>query len=355
MTTIYLIRHAEAEGNLYRIIQGQRDVQLTETGKLQAEALGERFRDIPVNAVYSSDLYRAAATAAAICRRQNLPLHRMTALREICMGSWEGRALGNIHRDHDAAGLNVYEKRNLRGGEVPEEVRDRMLEALQTIAAAHDGETVAVVSHGAAIRYVAAHLWGIEDSKVATGQNTAVSVLEAENGQLRMVSYDDASHLELWMEKFLGRPYHPRENGVEPGMWYRTPEGEERAAWLRAALALTEREKCPVFGESDVLLGTREEEPAGILALDPERDAEQGIGWVSVLWVKPELRCRTCGIQLLGQAVFRYREMGRTHLRLSAPSETARTFLEHNGFSCVAVGKDGCVMEKEIMLRPLEV
>ena len=64
MTTIYLIRHAEAEGNVYRVYQGQHDTLLTETGKLQAQALGERFRDVHVDAVYSSDLYRAAATAA---------------------------------------------------------------------------------------------------------------------------------------------------------------------------------------------------------------------------------------------------------------------------------------------------
>ena len=110
MTTIYLIRHAEAEGNLYRIIQGQRDVQLTETGKLQAEALGERFRDIPVDAVYSSALYRAAATAAAICRRQNLPLHRMAALREMMAWMTAGSNLGwrsKVYRPFCSGAMSV--------------------------------------------------------------------------------------------------------------------------------------------------------------------------------------------------------------------------------------------------------
>ena len=74
MTKIYLIRHAEAEGNLYRVYQGQYDTLLTETGMLQVQALGERFRDIHVDAVYSSDLYRAACTAVVICRMKGLPL-----------------------------------------------------------------------------------------------------------------------------------------------------------------------------------------------------------------------------------------------------------------------------------------
>ena len=99
MTTIYLIRHAEAEGNLYRVIQGQQDALLTERGKLQVRALAERFRTVPVDAVYTSDLSRAAETAAGICRVQGLPLHRDAGLREICVGSWEGRPLGEIARE----------------------------------------------------------------------------------------------------------------------------------------------------------------------------------------------------------------------------------------------------------------
>jgi tRNA U55 pseudouridine synthase TruB len=98
---MYLIRHAEAEGNIYRVFQGQRDTLLTATGKVQTRALEERFRDIHVDAVYSSDLYRAAATAAAICRVKGLPLERRTALREICVGTCEGRAVGDVHREQE--------------------------------------------------------------------------------------------------------------------------------------------------------------------------------------------------------------------------------------------------------------
>ena len=66
MTRIYLIRHAEAEGNLYRIAQGQYDSLITDRGYRQIEALAGRFDDIPIDAVYSSDLSRTCITAAAI-------------------------------------------------------------------------------------------------------------------------------------------------------------------------------------------------------------------------------------------------------------------------------------------------
>ena len=65
MTRIYLIRHAEAEGNLYRRVQGQYNSLVTERGLEQIKALEERFRDVPIDAVYSSDLYRTKKTASA--------------------------------------------------------------------------------------------------------------------------------------------------------------------------------------------------------------------------------------------------------------------------------------------------
>ena len=66
MTTLYLIRHAEAEGNLYRRIHGQYNSLITDNGYRQIQALQERFADVPVDAVYSSDLFRTMTTARAI-------------------------------------------------------------------------------------------------------------------------------------------------------------------------------------------------------------------------------------------------------------------------------------------------
>ncbi|MEI3304771.1 MAG: histidine phosphatase family protein [Dysosmobacter sp.] len=89
MTKLYLIRHAEAEGNLYRIAQGQYNSIITDRGWRQIRALERRFQDIHVDAVYASDLYRTCATASAIYRPKGLELHRRRDLREICVGVWE--------------------------------------------------------------------------------------------------------------------------------------------------------------------------------------------------------------------------------------------------------------------------
>ena len=89
MTRIYIVRHAEAEGNLYRRIHGQYDSLVTPQGYRQIEALERRFQDIHIDAVYSSDLYRTRMTAKAIYRPKGLPLRLEPGLREIAMGRWE--------------------------------------------------------------------------------------------------------------------------------------------------------------------------------------------------------------------------------------------------------------------------
>ena len=63
MTTVYFVRHAEAEGNTYRRMHGQYNSLITENGVRQIEALRARFEDIPVDACYASDLYRTCRTA----------------------------------------------------------------------------------------------------------------------------------------------------------------------------------------------------------------------------------------------------------------------------------------------------
>ena len=91
MTRIYLIRHAEAEGNLYRVAHGHYDSLITDRGYEQIKALEKRFADIRIDAVYSSDLFRTRTTAKAIYVPKGLPLHTDADLREVNLGVWEDR------------------------------------------------------------------------------------------------------------------------------------------------------------------------------------------------------------------------------------------------------------------------
>lgn len=83
--TLYLVRHGETDYNRRRIMQGRRiDAPLNETGRAQAEALAERFADAPLDAIYSSTLKRADATADAIAARHPAAeRHRLADLDEM--------------------------------------------------------------------------------------------------------------------------------------------------------------------------------------------------------------------------------------------------------------------------------
>ena len=98
MTRIYLVRHAEAEGNLYRIVQGQGNSNLTDRGWRQVKALEQRFADIHIGKGDTSDLYRTCATASAVYKPKGLTPIRRRDLREIYVGDWEGRTWGDIAR-----------------------------------------------------------------------------------------------------------------------------------------------------------------------------------------------------------------------------------------------------------------
>ena len=98
MTTIYLIRHAEAEGNLYRRAHGWYNSTITDRGYHQIAALAKRFADTKFDAVYSSDRFRTMITALAIYKTHGLPLRTVRALREIDVGYWEDTPWAELER-----------------------------------------------------------------------------------------------------------------------------------------------------------------------------------------------------------------------------------------------------------------
>ena len=97
-TRLYLIRHAEAEGNRYRIAHGQYDSTVTPRGYRQLAALRRRFAGEQIDAVYGSDLLRTRTTASALYAPRGLPFRPLPALREVNLGDWECRTWGELQR-----------------------------------------------------------------------------------------------------------------------------------------------------------------------------------------------------------------------------------------------------------------
>ena len=144
MTEIYLIRHAQAEGNSYRSMQGHWDGDVTAMGRRQIDCLAERFRDVKLDALYTSDLYRTRLTAGAITRYHDLPMHTSELLREIHVGRWETLFFGNVlHDEPESAQLFMYDPDSwfMEGAETYAQVADRAMEALGEIVLRHPDDS----------------------------------------------------------------------------------------------------------------------------------------------------------------------------------------------------------------------
>lgn len=364
MTTVYLIRHAEAEGNLYRIAQGQGNSNLTDRGWRQVRALEKRFREIHIDAVYSSDLYRTCATAGAVYQAKGLPLHRERGLREICVGIWEHRTWGDIERFWPEE-LKLFracsDRWSIEGGETLHQLLERVRPTVARLAAAHDGQTIALFSHGYAIRVLLAYLQGYPMDQVGrtpTGDNTAVSCLEVENGEMRVVFRDDNSHLQT-PEFLAGEKRVKRSIALEPGLYYepiRLPEQEAFFLTLAEESHAAAGETAP-FDPQALLQSAAEHptltafrisgEPVGAVQLGREA------GQISLFCVSEACRKRGFGVQMIGQAVQHWRRRGAETLWISVPeSSPSLSFFADYGFVQTAAEGGRVRLEKDIRFLP---
>lgn len=322
MTTIYLIRHAEAEGNLYRIAHGHYNSLLTPRGWKQVALVKKRFANVHIDAVYASDLYRTCATATSIFQSHALALHRDSRLREINVGLWEGQTWGDLNREYPEKTRQFSHELfswEMEGGEAPRAVTARFEEAVREIAGNHPNQTVALFSHGYAIRLLLGKVEGMchaEIDKSPTGDNTAVSCLEVDGDEITVRFRDDSTHLAE-MNKGVARP-----TAVQPGARFVPATAEDLNAQFDLHL---EGGTC--------LLAYRQDEAIGYLQLLPEKEA----GWIGAIGLLEPWRNMGFGGQLLGQAVMFYRNREQETVYLQGEGIDP-AFLERHGFVAQADG-----------------
>jgi probable phosphoglycerate mutase len=207
-TEIYLIRHADALPGAEEVTQGTYDDQaLSEVGRRQAQALGDRMRQIPLAAVYSSPIGRARETAGYVARALDLDVRVEPDLREVALGPIGLLEHTSPTADEIAAALKARLREialvavtsgswsSIPGSEPSAELRARLTAAVERIASAHPGQRIAAVSHAGAINAYLAAVLGIERDYFFPTANTAISILRL-NGERRMLfSLNDIGHL----------------------------------------------------------------------------------------------------------------------------------------------------------------
>ena len=88
--------------------------------------------------------------------------------------------------------------------------------------------------------------------------------------------------------------------------------------------------------------------------MDPRRAANEGCGWLSLLYLKPEYRGKGYGIQALGRAIVHFLHKGRQGLRLVVAEENAaaRAFYKREGFRQIGL-EEGFSGKLLLLQRPL--
>ncbi|HEX5742235.1 MAG TPA: histidine phosphatase family protein [Pilimelia sp.] len=151
-------RHGNTDWNREGRVQGGADVPLNDLGRQQAAAAAAALAALRPTAVVSSDLRRAADTAAALASLTGLPVRGDARLRERSFGSWQGRLMTDIRRDHpeEHARWRAADPDPGCGIEPLDTLQRRAVAALCDAAAG--GGTTVVVTHGGTARYAVAGL-----------------------------------------------------------------------------------------------------------------------------------------------------------------------------------------------------
>lgn len=188
---------------------------------------------------------------------------------------------------------------------------------------------------------------------MALGDNTCVAKLEVQGDQVLVDYYNDNSHLGD-----LANRIHPKDNSGGDMLEnlkhtslrfrpLRLPQEIEfyqqarQEAWLTShgtmdcftpdsflAVMLRNSDYAP----ESVLVALLEDRPAGILQMDWQQQADEGVGRIPFFCVLPPYRSHGLGIQMLGQAISSYRKLGRKRLLLRCAPENERAknfYLRH--------------------------
>ena len=204
MTTFFLIRHASCSGLGQKLWGRTPGVFLNEKGQLQAQRLAERFKNITLDAIYSSPLERALQTAEVLARAMKLDVRKSEAANEINFGEWTGKSFEVLSSDNRWRHFNNHRSMTvIPGGESFLEVQNRIVKEIEEIAAQHGKASVAIVSHADVIRaavtyFAATPIDMIERFEISP---CSVSVVAVDDNNATLLTVNNGYDLtQLWCD-----------------------------------------------------------------------------------------------------------------------------------------------------------
>jgi probable phosphoglycerate mutase len=202
VTRIVAIRHGETAWNVDTRLQGHLDIPLNDTGRWQAQRTASALVEEGISAVYSSDLLRALQTAEALGDALSLPVVTDTRLRERAFGVFEAHTFAEIEARWPADARRWMQREpdfTPQGGESLREAYLRCIDAVHALAAAHAGQTIALVSHGGVMDclYRAATRLDLQARRSWPLGNASINRLLHTGIGLTLIGWSDTRHLDV--------------------------------------------------------------------------------------------------------------------------------------------------------------
>jgi probable phosphoglycerate mutase len=159
-----MVRHGESEGNRDRRFTLTSDTPLTPLGRQQAREVAGRIAHLyRPEIIISSPYARARQTSAVIAEELQLPIEIVHDLHERDLGCLKGesydalRELVRTDPSYDPANGWAWKP---EGGESYEDVRKRVMVAIEELRSRYAGREIVIVSHGGVMLSVWAHIAG---------------------------------------------------------------------------------------------------------------------------------------------------------------------------------------------------
>lgn len=328
MTELYLIRHGEAEGNVFRRIHGQYNSLLTPRGQRQVEYVQKRFQSIRIDGCYSSDLTRTSLTARSIYLPKRLELKRDPRFREVDIGIWEDIPFRFLEKFQSKSIWN-FNHDPMRwtnpGAESFDEYTQRFIEGMRDAAQEHDGGAVAIFAHGAVIRGTLMRLFfGNDMNKLPYCDNTGVCKLLYDKGQFTFAYLNDNSHIPQELSTFAMQSWwRATDNRKDANLYYLPYTSSMK---LPHGLAVPEMD---TRGFS--LAAYLDEEPIALVSMGPP---EGDCGRILGMTLQEGMGGRYYGDQLLGAAFSHFRRLGCKRLAVN-PGQYPDDIVRRYGFDNV--------------------